>query len=356
MKPDVDVSELIDWIYSYHIKSADGTNPNCCGFRGSMDSGLRTGGMSKDAPYDFSHVTMVYAALCTLITLGDDLSRLDKQGTVAGIVALQCPDEPGLFQAGLFCPERDMRFVFSAVASCYILDSLSSLDTEAIVGFIGRSLTHDGGFAQLPGLEAHAGATYCALASLACLNRLESFLPASSRARERLVKWLLSLQDKGFHGRPHKPDDTCYTYWVCASLKLLGCEKFVDQDRLLQFVSSAWDECVGGIRKIPDPSYPSDPLHTFLCLSGLACLKPSESATSDLSLEDLRATLHESVAGAIGDDDKQDSEERVELFRSLLANVMHQIHPELNVTEPTFRRIQELHRKWRGIDATKRES
>ena len=42
--------------------------------------------------YDCSHVTMTFAALNTLLTLGDDLSKLNKQSILASLKALQLPD------------------------------------------------------------------------------------------------------------------------------------------------------------------------------------------------------------------------------------------------------------------------
>lgn len=88
--------------------------------------------------YDGSHVTMVYSALSTLLLLGDNLSRVDRRGTLAGLSAMQCSDEPGLFKAGDICGERDMRFVFSAVASCYILNGLDSINCENVADFVAK--------------------------------------------------------------------------------------------------------------------------------------------------------------------------------------------------------------------------
>jgi len=39
-----------------------------------------------------SHITMTYAALVTLLTLGDDLSRVDRRSIMKGLVALQNSD------------------------------------------------------------------------------------------------------------------------------------------------------------------------------------------------------------------------------------------------------------------------
>ena len=42
-----------------------------------------------DIPYNYSHVAMTYTALATLITLGDDLSRVDKAAVISSLKHLQ---------------------------------------------------------------------------------------------------------------------------------------------------------------------------------------------------------------------------------------------------------------------------
>jgi geranylgeranyl transferase type-1 subunit beta len=42
--------------------------------------------------HDQAHVAMTYTALCILLILGDDLSRVNKQAITAGLRALQMPD------------------------------------------------------------------------------------------------------------------------------------------------------------------------------------------------------------------------------------------------------------------------
>lgn len=342
-----DVDEFTEWVYDHQIRARKGFNKGC-GFRGSSYLIGSTTVQQTNSAYDCSHVTMVYNALCILLTLGDDLSRVDRASVLQGISALQCDDEPGLFRASLLSPERDMRFIYSAVASCYILDGLDVIDRDAIISFIDRCCTYEGGFGQLPGLEAHAGATYCAVASLALLDALHTILPPKSRRRDRLIKWLISLQGKGFHGRMHKPDDTCYTFWVCASLRLLGCESFVDRTEILKFAASAWDDMLGGIRKYPDPAYPPDPLHTYLCLSGLACLKAPR--LFDPGNPSTTMTVPAGDGNTSGDLPTSQADHALthfECFQTLFAQTLHPVRPELNVTESTFNRLKELHRRWR---------
>lgn len=81
---------------------------------------------------------MVYAALCSLLLLGDDLSRIDRKAIASSIASLECPNEPGLYMANILSSEKDIRFIFSAVASCYILNELQIFNCDNIVNFINR--------------------------------------------------------------------------------------------------------------------------------------------------------------------------------------------------------------------------
>lgn len=62
------------------------------------------------------------------------------------------------------------------------------------------------------------GWTYCAIASLCLMGRLEEAL--SPRELDRIRRWCIMRQQTGFHGRPNKPVDTCYSFWVGATLEV----------------------------------------------------------------------------------------------------------------------------------------
>lgn len=53
------------------------------------------------------------------------------------------------------------------------------------------------------------------------MGRLDAFLGKAGR-RGKLLRWLMQRQATGFQGRPDKPPDTCYSWWVGASLHMLG--------------------------------------------------------------------------------------------------------------------------------------
>lgn len=68
-----------------------------CGFIGSSTFSLRKSGAEscpEVLPVQLfsSHITMTYAALVTLLTLGDNLERVDRIATLKGVAALQNPD------------------------------------------------------------------------------------------------------------------------------------------------------------------------------------------------------------------------------------------------------------------------
>ena len=67
-----------------------------------------------------------------------------------------------------------------------------------------------------PGLEGHGGSTYCSVASLALMNSLHEI------DLDSLLDWCIMSQGHGFTGRPEKPPDSCYSYWIGAVLNILG--------------------------------------------------------------------------------------------------------------------------------------
>ena len=44
---------------------------------------------ASSCPYEEGHIAMTYTALCCLLILGDDLSRVNKKAIVAGLKAVQ---------------------------------------------------------------------------------------------------------------------------------------------------------------------------------------------------------------------------------------------------------------------------
>ncbi|CAB1321507.1 unnamed protein product, partial [Coregonus sp. 'balchen'] len=185
-----DKHSLIEWVYS-----------------------LQGPGVSH--PYDSGHVAMTYTGLACLVILGDDLSRVNKEACLMGLKALQLED--GSFYAVPEGSENDMRFVYCAACICYMLDDWSGMDIKKAIDYIRRSTSYDNGIGQGAGLESHGGSTFCAVAALCLMGKLEEMF--SERELNRIRRWCIMRQENGFHGRPNKPVDTCYSFWVGATLE-----------------------------------------------------------------------------------------------------------------------------------------
>lgn len=68
------------------------------------------------------------------------------------------------------------------------------------------------------------GSTFCAIATLCLMGKLEEMF--SERELNRIRRWCILRQQNGFHGRPNKPVDTCYSFWVGATLEVIESLSF----------------------------------------------------------------------------------------------------------------------------------
>ena len=260
--------DIIKWVYSLQIQP-NGSNLSKCGFRGCSALGHAfdtSKSVYENIPYDSSNIAMTYTALVCLLILNDDLSGVHKKAVLSGIKSLQ--QSNGSFVSVIEGSECDMRFVYCACCVCYILNDWSGMDKDKTTSYIIRSLSYDGAFGQGPFNEAHGGSTFCAVASLYLMGTLTSAL--NKRQLAQLTRWLLQRQDTGFTGRPNKPADTCYSFWVGASLQMLGVFDLSNVTYNRGFILSTQSSLTGGLSKYPD--HTPDPLHTYLGLCGLSLI------------------------------------------------------------------------------------
>ncbi|XP_078531649.1 geranylgeranyl transferase type-1 subunit beta [Lissotriton helveticus] len=301
----VNSAEIIEWIYSLQVlPTEDRSNLSHCGFRGSSYLGVPFNPSKKPSvahPYDSGHIAMTYTAISSLVILGDDLSRVNKEACLAGVRALQLED--GSFSAVLQGSENDMRFVYCASCICYMLNNWSGMDMKKAISYIRNSMSYDSGLAQGAGLESHGGSTFCGIASLCLMGKLEEVF--SEKELNRIRRWCIMRQQNGFHGRPNKPVDTCYSFWVGATLKLLNIFKYINMEKNRNYILSTQDRIVGGFAKWPD-SHP-DALHAYFGICGLSLM---------------------------GEPD------------------IRKVHPALNISLRTSNRLRELHQIWNSKDYT----
>lgn len=168
--------------------------------------------------------------------------------------------------------ENDMRFVYCACAISHILNDWSGIDKDAVVKYIQSCRTWDGAISLIPGQESHGGSTFCGIASLKLMGRLNQVLDYNDddddNWRRELVQWCVFRQIEGLQGRPNKLEDTCYSYWIGGALKILDHD-LLDQDLLRAFVMDCQTD-MGGFSKLRDASYFPDLLHSFYSLAWLS--------------------------------------------------------------------------------------
>ncbi|EGT48126.1 hypothetical protein CAEBREN_32678 [Caenorhabditis brenneri] len=250
---------FINWIYDLQL-----TNGVVCGFRGSHSC--------EGSQYDEANLAQTYSALLSLAILGDDFKRVNREAILKTLKSSQ--RENGCFWSQGENSESDMRFVFCAVAICKILGAEKEdvIDWNKLATFLKKSLNIDGGLGQAPEDESHGGSTFCAIASLALSNRLWTEEVLTRRDIDRLIRWAIQKQEIGFHGRAHKPDDSCYSFWIGATLKILNAYHLISPAHLREFLMISQHPHIGGFCKYPEPGGYSDILHTYFSIAALSLL------------------------------------------------------------------------------------
>jgi geranylgeranyl transferase type-1 subunit beta len=276
-------SEVIAWIYRLQM-IRDG---QASGFRGSTCS---ITSRSQPNEYDHVHITMTMTSLLSLLLLGDDLQSVQRDKIASSLACLQLPN--GAFLATHLSKENDLRFVYCACVIAFILNDWSSINRELCRKFILECRTYEYAFGQVPNAEAHGGSTFCAVAALSLMNCLEQL-----DHQDELVRWCLCRQTEGFNGRPNKPDDSCYSWWIVATLTLLNNDHLIDVRSNETFLHATESKLTGGFSKWPDSSV--DPLHSYLSLAGLSLMNNSHLKdihpaliVSKNIIERLQQTIH----------------------------------------------------------------
>ncbi|ORY00020.1 geranylgeranyl transferas-like protein type i beta subunit [Clohesyomyces aquaticus] len=211
------------------------------------------------------------------------------------------------------------------------VDGVPDVDVDQFVKCIRDSETYDGGISEDSLHEAHAGFTCCAVSALSLVDRLPlpaNFAPkADDRIRgvsnlPLMLHWLTARQTMtldeedaldtyadetdstatchdghaflphnytseagrksiesqptshfemswvGMNGRANKIADTCYAWWSCAPLKLLGHLELVNKKPIRRWLLDKTQHIVGGFGKLP--GYPPDIYHSYLGLITLS--------------------------------------------------------------------------------------
>ncbi|XP_054271296.1 geranylgeranyl transferase type-2 subunit beta-like [Macrosteles quadrilineatus] len=226
-----------------------------------------SGGISASVGHD-PHLLYTLSAV-QIACLLDCVDVLPVDKLVSYVVSLQQPD--GSF-VGDKWGEVDSRFSFCAVNCLSLLGRLDAIDVEKAVEFVLSCRNFDGGFGSRPGSESHAGLIYCSVGFLSITGKLESI-------DGDLLGWWLSerqLPSGGLNGRPEKLPDVCYSWWVLASLTMLGRLHWVHKQSLQQFILACQDAETGGFSDRPGDM--PDPFHTLFGVAALSLLGNTELA------------------------------------------------------------------------------
>ncbi|POS84810.1 hypothetical protein EPUL_001731, partial [Erysiphe pulchra] len=275
---------------------------------------------------DPANLPATYFAILSLGLVGD-IRKIERMKCLRWLKKLQRED--GSF-GELLTPEgkiwggRDMRYCYVAAAIRWILGGdrenfMNDINVESLVQHIRSGQTFDGGISESSQHESHAGYTYCAIATLSLINRLPSSTGNTTISRSGIcnisetLRWLVSRQvgylvpeddgnvsEKfagidiypqeiyleqteiknevlagnkeyvGFNGRCNKRVDTCYAFWVTASVNLLCVENvdLLDKFKARQFLIEQTQYKIGGFGK--SPGDPPDIYHSYLGLAALA--------------------------------------------------------------------------------------
>ena len=222
-----------------------------------------------------------------------DTAHVDVNFVRADVLSLQDP-ESGSF-AGDEWGETDTRFACCAVNCLALLGRLDELDADKTASWLASCKNFDGGFGMVPGAESHAAqgrqskstgnstlmlfAVWTSVSALTILGRLDVV------DKDTLCWWLCERQlpNGGLNGRPEKLEDVCppphmvlcmmlslvqvcYSWWVFASLSILGRGDWIDHAKLQIFILSCQDNEKGGIADRPEDM--ADVWHTIFGIAG----------------------------------------------------------------------------------------
>lgn len=300
------------------------------------------GGASQPAVSDPENISLAgtFFALILLGTLAEEneaslgqaYRQVNRIATLRWLKTLQRPD--GSFGEviradGVISGGRDMRYCYMAAATRWILRGHEAgpeldIDVDGLVCHVRRSQAYDGGIAESHMGEGQAGYAYCAVATLALLDRAAADAARPNRYLESgipdipaLVHWLVCRQlaytedDEsdddaaddattaaeppasemaslhitepalvGYNGRPNKVVDTCYTWWVAGALRILSEARpdlaaLVGRKSARAFLLEKTQSAYGGFGK--KANCPPDLYHSYLGLAALATLAGDES-------------------------------------------------------------------------------
>lgn len=159
----------------------------------------RDGGFAG-GPGQLPHLAPTYAAINTLVTLGTPEAYACVRRPELYAFLLRLKNEDGSFsvhEGG----ESDVRGTYTAVSVASQTGIASDALFSGTAEWLASCQTYEGGMGGESGNEAHGGYTFCGVAALALLGKVELL------DQPRLLRWLAGRQlpyEGGFQGRTQK--------------------------------------------------------------------------------------------------------------------------------------------------------
>lgn len=218
------------------------------------------------------HLAPSYAAISALALSGNEegWAALDRPKIYKWLLSLKQKDGSFRMHVGGEC---DTRSVYCALSVASLLNIMTPELIEGCTEYLSSCQTFEGGFSAFPGLEAHGGYAFCAMAAFCLLHPPEEV--AKHMDIHKFLRWMSARQTQpegGFSGRTNKLVDGCYNHWVggCWALleSMLGYADLWDRSALQNYTLYCCQNETGGLRD--KPGMRPDAYHTNYTLAGLS--------------------------------------------------------------------------------------
>ncbi|XP_058805453.1 protein farnesyltransferase subunit beta [Phymastichus coffea] len=231
-------------------------------------------------PGQYPHLAATYAAVNALCIIGtkEAYDVINRNGLYEFLKSVRNPN-------GSFCLHVDGEVDIRGGYCALIVAKLTNIYTDELfkdtAQYIAKCQTYEGGFSGCPGIEAHGGYAYCALAALTLLGKTD-FINVSA-----FLRWVVNKQmrlEGGFEGRTNKLVDGCYSFWqggvfplinviIAKETNVMMNHWLFDQAALQEYLLICCQHPYGGFLDKPDTK--CDLYHTCYGLSGLSIAQNS---------------------------------------------------------------------------------
>lgn len=217
-----------------------------------------------------------YAAILSLIALDNEESwkLIDKEKMEEFLLSCRSETTKGAYMAHEL-GEIDMRCTYAAVLIANLLNIDNKDIYDNVAEYVLSCQTYEGGIGPVPHMEAHGGYTFCGLAALALLDKLDILnIP-------KLFYWLINKQldyKGGFCGRTNKLVDSCYSFWQAACFNILNnhliaksnsnSKLLYNNEMLQKYILLCCQGPKGGLKDKPTKNV--DLYHTMYALCGMS--------------------------------------------------------------------------------------